>query len=110
MTANALAALIAGDPNNADALALLGLVHAHRGDNARAAELMAQAIAHNPRHAATIFNYANVLRLLGRTDEAIAAYARVLELKPDHPEARRQRAHALADANRSADALADSTA
>lgn len=102
-----LAEIIAAEPANADALALMGLVHAQQGDNGTAAALMERAIVLNPRHPATLFNYANVLGKLGRVREAIDAYARVLALKPDHDGARRARGHALADAGRDDEALGE---
>jgi tetratricopeptide (TPR) repeat protein len=102
-----LADLLKREPANADALALLGLAHAHRNENTEAARLMSRALALNPRHAATQFNYANVLRKLERWADAEQAYARTLTLKPDHAEARRQRAHMLAEMKRDAEALAE---
>jgi tetratricopeptide (TPR) repeat protein len=100
-----LADLLKHEPNNADALALTGLAHAHRNQNEEAARFMSRALALNPHHAATQFNYANVLRKLERWSDAEQAYARVLALKPDHVEARRQRGHMLAEMKRDADAL-----
>ncbi len=102
----ALADLLAREPNNADALALTGLAHAHRNENEEAARYMSRALALNPRHAATQFNHGNVLRKLGRWSDAEQAYARVLALKPDHVEAQRNRGHMLAEMKRDADALA----
>jgi tetratricopeptide (TPR) repeat protein len=100
-----LADLLKQEPNNADALALTGLAHAHRNQNEEAARFMSRALALNPHHAATQFNHANVLRKLERWSDAEQAYARVLALKPDHVEARRQRGHMLAEMKRDADAL-----
>jgi tetratricopeptide (TPR) repeat protein len=105
--ARTLAPLLKAEPNNADALALTGLAHAHRNENEEAARFMSRALALNPRHAATQFNYANVLRKLERWSDAEQAYARTLSLKPDHAEARRQRGHMLAEMKRDADALAE---
>jgi tetratricopeptide (TPR) repeat protein len=102
-----LAELLKHEPNNADALALTGLAHAHRNENEEAARFMSRALALNPRHAATQFNHANVLRKLERWSDAEQAYARTLALRPDHAEARRQRAHMLAEMKRDAEALAE---
>lgn len=99
--------VLQGEPHNADALALTGLAHAHRGDNETAAQFMSRALALNPHHPATAFNYANVLRKLERWTDAEAAYARALALRPDHAEARRARGHVLAEMKRDADALAE---
>ncbi|MDZ4870402.1 MAG: tetratricopeptide repeat protein [Alphaproteobacteria bacterium] len=101
-----LADLLAREPNNADALALTGLAHAHRNENEDAARFMSRALVLNPHHAATLFNYANVLRKLGRWSDAEQAYARVIAIKPDHIEARRNRGHMLAEMKRDVDALA----
>lgn len=101
-----LADLLAREPDNADALALTGLAHAHRNENEEAARFMSRSLALNPHHAATQFNHANVLRKLGRWSDAEQAYARVIALKPDHMEARRNRGHMLAEMKRDAEALA----
>jgi len=103
----ALTALVQTHPANADAIALLGLASAQRGDNARAARLMAQALTLMPRHAATLFNYGKVLTKLERWEEAADVFSRVLSLRNDHVEARKGRALALHKLGRDAEALAD---
>ena len=105
--AHLLTALVDEEPQNADALALLGLAHAQRDDDEAALRLMTRALEINPRHPSTQFNQAKVLRKLERWDEAEQAFARVLELKPDHAEARRARAHVLVEQKRDAEALAE---
>lgn len=105
--ARLLSALVDAEPQNADAIALLGLAHAQRDDDETALRLMTRALEINPRQASTQFNRAKVLRKLERWSEAEQAFARVLELKPDHGEARRARAQVLAEQNRDADALAE---
>ena len=103
----ALTDVVRAQPANADGIALLGLAAAQRGDNARAAQLMEQAIALNPHHPATLFNYGNVLRKLERWQDAADAYTRVLTLRADHHEARKMRALAFSHLDRDAEALAD---
>ncbi|MDP1535190.1 MAG: tetratricopeptide repeat protein [Rubrivivax sp.] len=67
-------------PAQADALHLLGVLQAQRGDHARAAELIHQAIAANPGEAMFHNNLGNVCVETGRFDEAQASYLRALEL------------------------------
>ncbi|MCE9521963.1 MAG: tetratricopeptide repeat protein, partial [Alphaproteobacteria bacterium] len=102
-----LEALLRADPQNADALGLLGLVHAQRGDNLRAEDFMSRALALNPHHAATHVNRANVLRKLERTSDAAQAYASALALRPDHMEARKNHGLVLAELGRHGEALAE---
>ena len=74
--------ILAAQPDNPDALHLLGILSAQSGDNLRAAALIEKAIGVNPNNAAFHFNLANVYRALGRLPDAIAAYRRALAINP----------------------------
>jgi predicted Zn-dependent protease len=65
--------LLVRQPNNADALHLLGVLQHQCGQYARAAELIGRAIARNPAAPAYHANLAEVYRALGRLDRAVGA-------------------------------------
>jgi predicted O-linked N-acetylglucosamine transferase (SPINDLY family) len=71
------------DPANAQALHLLGLAADRRGDHPRAAHLIESAVAADPSNGLYHLNLGNAWRVLGRTDDALASYARATELSPD---------------------------
>ncbi len=58
------------DPNNPDALHLLGLILAGRGDVARGTELITRSLRHNPNSKEAHFNLANILAGALRMGEA----------------------------------------
>lgn len=75
------------DPEFFAALNLLGIIAAQSGHPADAADLLGRAAAVEPQNPGALFNYGNILRDIGRLDEALAAFDRVLELRNDIPEA-----------------------
>jgi protein O-GlcNAc transferase len=72
------------DPNQPDALHLLGVVACQRGNNEAGIEYMRRAIAIDDTDAAFHNNLGDAYRNVGRTPEAVACYRRALELKPDY--------------------------
>lgn len=94
------------DADHPDALHLLGLLIAQRGDPLAGLELIERAIAVRPDDERFHLNRGNVLRQLGRTDEALAAFERALALRADYAEAWFNRGLTLAGLERFADALA----
>lgn len=74
--------ILASDPEQADALHLLGLIQHARGDGAGALDLVRRAIASTPGHAVYYFNLGNICRDLGDSDGAIQAYATAIDLRP----------------------------
>ncbi len=64
-----------------------------------------RALALQPNHAGALVNTGNVLSLMGRLPEAIAAYDRALAVRPD-AESLVNRGYALQSLNRPAEALA----
>jgi predicted O-linked N-acetylglucosamine transferase (SPINDLY family) len=77
-------AMLARDPDQPDALQLLGVLEAQRGNHAAAADLLRRAVAATPDDAIAHFNLGTSLGELGQLDEALASYASALALAPDH--------------------------
>jgi protein O-GlcNAc transferase len=75
------------NPQNANALQLLGLLSHQLGRHDEAASLITQAIAIDPSRAHFHSNLGMALRALGRLDDAAASFERALALKPDYVEA-----------------------
>ena len=76
-------------PDNADALHLLGLIQHQFGNQDTAYTLIKRAITINPKAAPSHNNLGEVCRALNRLDEALAYYAKALALQPVFPEAHR---------------------
>ncbi len=93
-------------PNHAEALRLLGLVHDQQGEHKTALALIEQAIALKPNDANTHANRANALRGLNRFDEALVSYDRAIGIAPDHATAHNNRGIVLRDLKRFHEALA----
>jgi tetratricopeptide (TPR) repeat protein len=79
--------VLAANPDHADALHLLGVVAYQQGDQVRAADWIGRAIARNSGVAAYHANLAEVYRVLGQLDRAIASCHAALRLEPNYPEA-----------------------
>ncbi len=75
--------ILAREPEQADALHLLGLVQYARDDGTAALELIRRAITSAPANAVYHFNLGNVCRDLGDSDAAIRAYEAAIELQPE---------------------------
>jgi tetratricopeptide (TPR) repeat protein len=75
--------VLRADPNQADAIHLLGMIAYQLGRYELAATLINRAIALNGEAEAFHYNLAKVYDSLRRTPEAIASCRRALELKPD---------------------------
>jgi tetratricopeptide (TPR) repeat protein len=70
-------------PGNPDALHLLGVIAAARGDPDQAIELIGKAVAAVPNFAQGHSNLGNALRAAGRFADACASYRRAITLRPD---------------------------
>jgi len=75
--------ILADQPDQPDALNLMGVLAQQSGELAQARGLFERAIASQPNAAGMRVNYGNVLRLSGDRDAAEKAYRKALELKPD---------------------------
>lgn len=75
------------DPENGYAHNLVGLIWIERGEGALAADAMEQAARRIPDVTFVQNNLGMALELSGRLDEAAAAYARAVELGPNHERA-----------------------
>jgi len=82
------ARLLAGDPQNADALILTAVARAERGLPHEAIPFADRAVAARPTDAQLRFNRALILTAAGRADEAIADYAEACRLDPANLAAR----------------------
>jgi predicted O-linked N-acetylglucosamine transferase (SPINDLY family) len=75
--------VLQADPQQADALHLLGRLASQRGDDERAVEFIEQAIRSDEHQASFHNSLAQALYRLGRSAEAIFAYQRAIRLRPD---------------------------
>ncbi len=75
------------NPENADALHLLGTIAFQAGKPEPAVRLIQRAIRINPNNSNYYNNCGPALRSLNRHDEAVACYQKALSLAPDHPQA-----------------------
>lgn len=75
------------DPNNPDALHLLGVIAHQVGKNEIAVELFGRALMHKPDYPEALSNCGNALQALDRYEEALVAYSRALSINPDYAEA-----------------------
>src|SRR5262245_44175764 len=76
--------VLSEQPGHIEALHLLGVVAHQRGDQVRAIELIAQAVAGSPGNAVYHANLAEAYRALGRLDQAVACCRTALRLRPDN--------------------------
>ncbi len=88
--------ILRSDPNNPDALHLLGLIAYQQGRATEALDLVRRAIALNDADAYYHNNLGEILQQQGCLTEAIASFTRALELFPEYEEAKT----GLADAQR----------
>ena len=79
----AYTAILKGSRTHPVALHMLGLLHAQRGNFADAEPLLKKAVRVDPGNPDVLFNYANVLRALDKTDDALAWLAKAIALSPN---------------------------
>jgi predicted TPR repeat methyltransferase len=97
---------LAMEPDDADALHLLGIVAGQTGRQAEAADLLRRAIALRPDDAEMRKNLGVTLKAAGRPDEAVAAFRQAVALKPDYAEAHKNLGSALHQMGRLEEAIA----
>jgi predicted O-linked N-acetylglucosamine transferase (SPINDLY family)/ADP-heptose:LPS heptosyltransferase len=76
-------AILQNNPQHADALHFLGVLHHQQGDNQSALELIKQSLTIRPNNASAYINLATVLQALSRIEEAIDSYDHALRIQPD---------------------------
>jgi protein O-GlcNAc transferase len=103
--------ILQAEPNNADALHLLGVIALQVGRSDVAVELIERAAREQPANAAFLdhlaeahYGLAGTLMTHGRLAEAELRFAQALALKPNFPEAQNNRGIALAELGRLEDA------
>ena len=92
-------------PEQADALHILGHVARQKGNIQAAVELLQRAIKSDPRSPHLHNSLGVALKEAGSLEAAIGAYERALKLLPDYPEALTNLGTALRDAGRLEEAL-----
>ena len=75
------------DPNQIDALHLLGVIAHQQGKNDIAVDLIGKALVLKPDYAEAHNNLGNAYYALGRLEDAIASHREALANKPDYAEA-----------------------
>ncbi len=70
------------DPENSDALHLLGLVFHQSGQLTIAVKLIKRALKVSPNQPDFLFSLADILRESGQFEEAVRVYKKVIEFKP----------------------------
>jgi predicted O-linked N-acetylglucosamine transferase (SPINDLY family) len=98
--------ILESEPDNPDALHLLGVTCTQSGEFEAALEYIDRAIALRPGDAACHSNRGKALAGLGRAADALASYDRAVALAPGYAEAHNNRGNALRALKRAADALA----
>jgi len=83
----ALMSLLDAEPDEPDALQMLGIAKRMQGHDADAEKFYARSLAVKPDQPNVHHNLGNMLRLQGRADEAIAAQREAIRLKPNYAEA-----------------------
>jgi uncharacterized protein (TIGR02466 family) len=78
--------VVLAEPDNAEALHLLGTLRLSRGDAAGAVQLIEAAIRLRPNAGLYHHNLGKALDILGRADAAVAAHRRAVAARPDDPD------------------------
>lgn len=98
--------ILASDPQNADALRLLGTAHFQRGDHAGGIRLVGLSLEINPHQPVALSNYGAALQALKRYDEALASFSKAIALNPGYGDAYINRGVTLHTLKRYDEALA----
>lgn len=98
--------VLSAQPDNPDALHLLGVIAFQVGRHGAAIELIGRAIAGNGKNSDYHQNLGNALQVSGRFDEAIAAYRRALDINPESAQVHSNLGGALKALGRNEESLA----
>jgi tetratricopeptide (TPR) repeat protein len=97
--------ILAHNPENFDALHLLGFLNFQRRQLGKALELIDAALRVDKGCAAALLNRGRILHAMGRFDEALASYSDALKIEPSNAEMLNVRGVALLDLDRPHEAL-----
>ncbi|APV51447.1 hypothetical protein BWI17_18170 [Betaproteobacteria bacterium GR16-43] len=100
------AEIVAAQPRHANALAMIGTLHADRGRPDEAVRWIDRALEIDPAQAFAWLNRGNALHGLGRPAEALASYDRSLALAPQDAQAWSHRSVALGELRQQEESLA----
>jgi tetratricopeptide (TPR) repeat protein len=75
--------ILQADPNQSDALYLLGVIAHQVGKYDIAVDLIGKSLAINPDFSEAHLNLGSTLQQLGRLDEAVASYRQAIALEPE---------------------------
>lgn len=101
---DAYRAVLAAEPENVDALHLLGVVALQSARHELAAELIERSLELAEANPAAHSNLGNVRAAQGRLEEAVGSYRRALELQPEFPDALLNLANARSKMGQAAEA------
>ena len=93
-------------PDQFDALQLLGVLFFQIKKYSQAVELLSKALKINPNHVGAFNNRGNALKELKRFDEALASYDQAIIIDPNHVGSQNNRGIALKELKRFDEALA----
>ena len=99
-------AVLTRQPDAAEVLHSMGVLQAQRQNLTEAVEWMGRAAEADPGHITAHVNRGNLLRALGRHEEALASYDHALAIEPGHREAGLKRCALLTGLGRMEQALA----
>lgn len=94
------------NPDQPDALYLLGVLSSQAGRNDLAVDLIRHSVRIRPS-AQVYYDLGNLLQILGRHPETLESYENALKLKPDYYEVLNNRGNLMQHLNRYDEALAD---
>jgi predicted TPR repeat methyltransferase len=97
--------VLQAEPEQFDALHLLGVLTRQRGDAATAVQLISRAIALNATNAVAHCNLGAALQDIGQPESALASYDRAIALSPQYTMALNNRGNALKNLGRVDEAL-----
>jgi predicted O-linked N-acetylglucosamine transferase (SPINDLY family) len=98
-------AILAQEPQHAQALHFLGVLHHQRGEHQTAVEFIEQSLAANPNNAEAHNNLGSVMTALGDAERAYRCFQIAVQLNPAYPEAQNNLAGVLLRAGRRREAL-----
>lgn len=99
--------VLAAQPNQSDALHLLGVLLYQKKDYSSAEAFINKSIQINPGNPAPYSNLGIVYRVLKKYDDALASYSKAVKIKPDYAEAYNNRGNVFQDMKFYDEALLD---